>query len=178
MILSRAGLSLQDANLHCQLIDSALRVFNGCRRGCLANGHLSASGIEYADRFVRKLPAGNVAVRQSHGVFHGLIQNAHFVVVLERLNQPAHHDNSCSSVGSLTFTTWKRRAKAASFRNILYSAQVVAASVRSSPRASAGFQEVGRTFGLPAACAIGGVGFIDEQDDGLGRSLHFADDGL
>ena len=44
-----------------------------------------------------------------------------------------------SSVGSSTFTTWNRRARAASFsKYFLYSAQVVAAMVRSSPRASAG----------------------------------------
>ena len=44
-----------------------------------------------------------------------------------------------SSVGSSTLTTWNRRASAASFsKYFLYSAQVVAAIVRSSPRASAG----------------------------------------
>ena len=46
---------------------------------------------------------------------------------------------ACASVGSSTFTTWKRRARAASFsKYFLYSDQVVAAMVRSSPRASAG----------------------------------------
>ena len=47
------------------------------------------------------------------------------------------------SVGSSTFTTWKRRVSAASFsKYFLYSAQVVAAMVRSSPRASAGFSRL------------------------------------
>ena len=45
---------------------------------------------------------------------------------------------SCS--GSSTFTVWKRRVRAASrSKYFLYSAQVVAAIVRSSPRASSGF---------------------------------------
>ena len=47
------------------------------------------------------------------------------------------------SDGSSTFTTWKRRVSAASFsKYFLYSAQVVAAMVRSSPRASAGFSRL------------------------------------
>ena len=47
------------------------------------------------------------------------------------------------SGGSSTFTTWKRRVSAASFsKYFLYSAQVVAAMVRSSPRASAGFSRL------------------------------------
>ena len=55
------------------------------------------------------------------------------------------------SLGSSTFTTWKRRVRAASFsKYFLYSAQVVAAMVRSSPRASAGFSRLAASF-CPAA---------------------------
>ncbi len=50
---------------------------------------------------------------------------------------------AASSVGSSTLTTWKRRARAASFsKYFLYSAQVVAAIVRSSPRARAGLSRL------------------------------------
>jgi hypothetical protein len=56
-----------------------------------------------------------------------------------------------SSSGSSTFTTWKRRASAASFsKYFLYSPQVVAAMVRSSPRASAGLSRLAASF-WPAA---------------------------
>ena len=52
-----------------------------------------------------------------------------------------------SSEGSSTFTTWKRRASAASFsKYFLYSAQVVAAIVRNSPRASAGLSRLAASF--------------------------------
>ena len=48
-----------------------------------------------------------------------------------------------SSLGSSTFTTWKRRVKAGSrSKYFLYSAQVVAAIVRNSPRAKAGFNKL------------------------------------
>jgi hypothetical protein len=56
-----------------------------------------------------------------------------------------------SSVGSSTFTTWKRRESAGSFsKNFLYSLHVVAAIVRSSPRASAGLSRFAASF-WPAA---------------------------
>ena len=52
-----------------------------------------------------------------------------------------------SSVGSSTFTSWKRRASAGSFsKYFLYSDHVVAAIVRSSPRASAGFSRLAASF--------------------------------
>ena len=52
-----------------------------------------------------------------------------------------------SSVGSSTFTTWNRRLKAASFsKYCLYSAQVVAAMVRNSPRAKAGLSRFAASF--------------------------------
>ena len=48
---------------------------------------------------------------------------------------------AAASSGSSTLTTWKRRVSAGSFSMYcLYSDQVVAAMVRSSPRASAGFR--------------------------------------
>ncbi len=51
------------------------------------------------------------------------------------------------SLGSSILTTWKRRAKAASFsKYFLYSLQVVAAMVRSSPRASAGLSRLAASF--------------------------------
>ena len=54
---------------------------------------------------------------------------------------PRNISSHCASLGSSTFTSWKRRARAGSFsKYFLYSDHVVAARVRSSPRASAGFK--------------------------------------
>ena len=81
------------------------------------------------------------------------------------------------SLGSSTFTTWKRRVSAASFsKYFLYSAQVVAAIVRSSPRARAGFSRLAAS--LWPACAAGAdqrVRLVDEQDDRLRASLDLVD---
>jgi hypothetical protein len=56
-----------------------------------------------------------------------------------------------SSPGSATCTTWNRRVSAGSFSMcFLYSAHVVAAMVRSVPRASAGFSRLAASP-VPAA---------------------------
>ena len=82
-----------------------------------------------------------------------------------------------SSLGSATCTTWNRRVSAGSFSMcFLYSAQVVAAIVRSVPRASAGFSRLAASPGAGrAAGADQRVRFVDEQDDRLRRRLHFVD---
>src|ERR1051325_10604915 len=50
---------------------------------------------------------------------------------------------ACASEGSSTLTTWKRRFRAASSsKYFLYSFHVVAAMVRSSPRARAGLSRL------------------------------------
>ena len=72
-----------------------------------------------------------------------------------------------ASVGSSTFTGWKRRSSAASFSRCLrYSSRVVAPMVCSSPRASIGFRIDGRVDGaLGGAGADEGVDLVDEQHD-------------
>ncbi len=82
-----------------------------------------------------------------------------------------------ASSGSSTCTTWKRRVSAGSFSMyFLYSAQVVAAMVRSVPRASAGLSRLAASP-VPggAARADQRVRLVDEQDDRLRRGLHFLD---
>ena len=72
-----------------------------------------------------------------------------------------------STLGSSTKTGWKRRASAASFSTCLrYSSSVVAPTQCSSPRASAGFKQVGRVHrALALAGADQRVHLVDEQDD-------------
>ena len=72
-----------------------------------------------------------------------------------------------STVGSETKTGWKRRASAASFSTYLrYSSSVVAPMQCSSPRASAGFKQIGRIHrAFRVAGADQRVHLVDEQDD-------------
>ena len=62
-------------------------------------------------------------------------------------DMPRNMAHANSSEGSSTLMTWKRRARAASFsKYFLYSPQVVAAMVRSSPRAKAGLSKLAASF--------------------------------
>ena len=67
VIPSCGSLPLKDTNLHGELIDYALRVFDGCGRSSLANGHFGTCGIEHTDRLVRELSSRDVAMRQPRG---------------------------------------------------------------------------------------------------------------
>jgi hypothetical protein len=81
--------------------------------------------------------------------------------------------SAASGSGSSTLTTWKRRVSAGSFsKYFLYSAQVVAATQRSSPRASAGFSRLAASFCAGrAARADQRVRLVDEHHDRGGRGL-------
>ena len=82
------------------------------------------------------------------------------------------------ALGSASLMSWKRRASAGSFsKYFLYSLQVVAAKVRSSPRASAGLSRLAASP-PPAwtARADEGVGLVDEKNDGFFRGLDFVYD--
>ena len=83
-----------------------------------------------------------------------------------------------STSGSSIWIGWKRRVSAGSFSIYCrYSAQVVAAMVRSVPRASAGFSRLAASpVPADAAGADQGVGLVDEQDDRRRRILHLVDD--
>ena len=85
-----------------------------------------------------------------------------------------------STLGSSTKTGWKRRARAASFSTCLrYSSSVVAPTQCSSPRARAGFKQVGRIHrAVRLAGADQRVHLVDEQDDAAGGRRDFGQHGL
>ena len=81
-----------------------------------------------------------------------LVEDLHLVMLLQNAGDAAQHeDRQPLPIGSSILTTWKRRVSAGSFSICcLYSAQVVAAMVRNSPRASAGFRRLAASP-VPAA---------------------------
>ena len=150
----------------------------GRRRRVLAQREARAGGVEHADRLV-----GQLAVRRGSGATAAPPPSTPssrmrtLWCFSSAGTRPRIISRHTSSVGSSTLTTWKRRASAASFsKYFLYSDQVVAAMVRSSPRASAGLSRLAAS--LWPACAAGadhGVRFVDEQDDRRRRGLHLLD---
>ena len=161
-----------------QRLDAAAAVLDLGGHGVLADRHARAGGVEQADRLVGQLAGGDVAVRELDRGLERLVEHLHAVVLLQRGGHAAHHAAAPAPRSARsTCTTWKRRVSAGSFSMcFLYSAQVVAAIVRSVPRASAGLSRLAASP-VPgrAAGADQRVGLVDEQDDRLGRGLHLVD---
>ena len=146
------------------------RGFHFRRRARLTDRGSRTSGIQNADGFVRQLAAGNVAIRKNNRVMNRFIENAYAVMFFSS-------DGNDTSQHGYCYSFWlvprpRNHLKAARrvrdlFRNISYIPdQVVAAIVRSSPRASAGFQHVCRIT-LPRCCAgtNQSVCFVNKKDD-------------
>ena len=110
----------------------------------LAHRHAGAGGVDQADRLVGQLAARDVAGRQAHRLDSTASSRMRTLWCVSSVaTRPRIIAIANASLGSSTFTVWKRRVRAASFsKYFLYSAQVVAAIVRSSPRASAGFSRL------------------------------------
>ena len=144
---------------------------------CWLIGDAGRGRVDEADRLVRQLAAGDVAMREPDGRLDGLVQDLDLVMLLERGQSRASCGCALSSSGSSTLITWKRRVRAGSFSMcFLYSSQVVAAMVRSVPRARAGLSRLAASPVPAAAGPDEGVGLVDEQDDRLRRGLDFVDD--
>ena len=67
----------------------------------LADRHAGAGGVEQADRFVRQLPGGDVAVRQPRRGFQRLVQHLHPVVLLQHRASPRSISTAFVFVGLL-----------------------------------------------------------------------------
>ena len=133
-------LAPDDLQLGLQRLDPLRQSSTSRRHGVLADRHARAGGVEQAHRLVGQLARRDVAVREPDGRLERLVEDLHPVVLLHaRPRCPRIIRMPFSSLGSSTWTTWKRRVSAGSFSMyFLYSAQVVAAIVRSVPRARAG----------------------------------------
>ena len=173
------ALAVDDLQLRVSSASIRLRaVVDLGRDGVLADRHAGAGRVQQADRLVRQLPRRDVAVRQPdrapraprRGPAPGGASPA---------SRPCRASSGWPSPrsGSSTWTTWKRRVSAGSFSMcFLYSAQVVAATVRSVPRARAGLSRLAASpVPAGAAGADQRVGLVDEQDDRLGRGLDLLD---
>ena len=158
-----------------------VRVFDRRRRRVLPQRQARAGRVEHAHRLVRQLAVRQVAMREPHRRHRALRPGcARCGASPAPAPRRASSRSTLLRVGSSTFTSWKRRASAGSFsKYFLYSDHVVAAMVRSSPRASAGLSRLAASF-CPA-CAAGAdhrVRFVDEQDDRRRRRLHLLDQPL
>ena len=141
-----------DLQFGSQGLDPPQAVFDLGGHRVLADGDAGARRVEQADRFVGQLPGRDVAVRELDGRLRSP-RRAPARGGASPASRPCRRIMriAFSSLGSPTCTTWNRRVRAGSFSMcFLYSAQVVAAIVRSLPRARAGLSRLAASP-VPAA---------------------------
>ena len=119
-------------------------------------------------------------MRQPHRVFNGLVQNAHFVVVLKRLYQPTHHDNPLLFGRFFDFYNLEAARQSSVLLEILLVLRPGGGSQRPQfATRQSRLQEVRRiVLACLAARANHGMGLINKENDRLSRSFHFIDHGL
>src|SRR5262252_4036785 len=91
MVSTSRTFAIEDAKFDFDQFNAALRILERSRRGILSKRHSGARGIENADRFVGKLAARNVALREPDGRCDTLVENRHFMVLFEGLFHPTQH---------------------------------------------------------------------------------------
>ena len=94
MIRAHGGFAFQDSLLDGEIVDLADAVFNGGRSGVLSQRQPGTSGVEHAHSFVGQLASRKIAVGKMDGSGQSLIQNADFMVLLERRNDAAQHGHA------------------------------------------------------------------------------------
>ena len=94
MIGAHRRFAFQNSLLHSKIVDLPHAVFNRRRRGALPQSQPRTGGIEHADGFVGQLAPGEIAMRKMHRGGQSLIQNADFVVLLQRRNNAAQHGHA------------------------------------------------------------------------------------
>ena len=89
MVGAHGGFTRQHARLHSQIIERTRGIFERGRRSVLPQREARARGVEHADGLVGQLAIRNIAMRQTHRGREPFIENAHLVVILQRLRHAA-----------------------------------------------------------------------------------------
>ena len=109
-----------------------------------------------------------------HGAINGLVQHLDFVVFFKRHHHGTQHADALGLVGLLYF----HDLKAAGEGGILLDVTLVfvpggGGDGAEGAAGEGGFEQIGGITGTAATSAHERVGFVNEQDDGLGRGLDF-----
>ena len=148
------------------------------RRGGQADAHAGAGGVEHIDGFVRELTPGQITSRQLRGGHHRVVTQINTVALFIHVSQATQNGHRLSD-GRLVQL---HRLKTPGQRRVFFEVFFVL-----TPRGGGngaqlatgqcGLEQVGRIG--PSGVATGadqGVGFVDKQNDRLGRGFDFVDD--
>ncbi|MBV6514697.1 MAG: hypothetical protein HPKKFMNG_00326 [Planctomycetes bacterium] len=176
-VLARALVALVGGELALDGLDAALEVLQLRRLGGQRHLHARGTGVHQVDAFVGVLATGNVARTKLRAGGERVIADQHTVGLLVTVAQAAQHGHRDGFVGLVELD----ELEAAGQRGILLEVLLVLAPGRSGD----GTQLAARQGGLEQLPGVAGarraaraderVGFVNEQDDGLGRRLDLVD---
>ncbi len=180
VIGSQRDFALQYASLDGDVVEGAVRVFDGRRHGVLAEGKAGASGVENADRLIGQLAIGQIAIRKFDGGSETFVEDAHVVVLLEDRDESAEHQFALLLAGLFHLDELEAAGEGRVLLEILLVFRPRSGGNRTQFAArQGGLQQVGRiALPLRATGADHGMGFVDEENDRCGRRLHFVDQTL
>ena len=130
----------------------------------LRQRHSCAGSVEHADGFVRQLTPGDVALRQTHRLADGGIEDLHAVVCLELVGHRAQHDHRAIFVRLFNLDTLKTSVQRRILLEIFFVLLPCGGGDGAQfPTRQRRFQQVGGVAAaLGAARAYQRVGFVDK----------------
>ena len=153
------------------------RVLDRRRHRVLADGDAGGGGVEQAHRLVRQLARRDVAVREPHRRLDRLVEDLHLVVLLQRRDDAAHHQDRLVLVRLVDLDDLEAPGQ----RRVLLEVLLVFGEGGGGDGAqrAAGQRRLEQVGGVAGAGRAAGadqrVRLVDEQDDRLGRGLHLLD---
>ncbi len=134
------------------------------RHVMLRQRHSGAGSVEHADGFVRQLAPGDVALRQTHRLADGGIEDLHAVVCLELVGHRSQHDHRAVLVRLFDLDTLKTSVQRRIFLEIFFVLLPGGGGDGAQfPTCQRRFQQVGGVAAaLGAARAYQRVGFVDK----------------
>ena len=163
-----------------QRLLAVAQAFQRRRHVVLAEGDPRAGGVEHADRLVRQLAAGDVAVRQLHRIDDGRVHDLHAVMLFQLAGDAAQHLHGGGLVRLLDLD----QLEAPGQRRVLLEVFLVfqPGGGRQGAQLAARQGRLEQVGGVAAAfCAAGAdqrVRLVDEQDDRLRAVAHGVDHAL
>ncbi len=180
MVSAGRGFSFQHFDCSCDLVDCSLAVFHGRRNGRVSNGNSCTGGVQQADGLVGQLPSGNITAGELDRIFHGFVQNLDLVVILQRVDQTSHHSDGFVNFRFFHFHDLKPACQCGvSFEVLFIFGPCGGGDGSQFATCESRLEHVGG-IALPrlATGTDQCVSFVDEQNDGSHRFVHFFDDAL
>ena len=180
MIGANGRFTFENALLDGEIVELTHGVFNRGGRGALTKSQPRAGRVQNADRFIGQLASGKIAIRKMHGGGEAFIQNANFVMLLERRDNAAQHGHTLRLNRLFDFHDLETASQRGIFFEIFLVLRPGCGGDRSQLAArQSGLQQIGGVaLAGGSSGADHGVRLVDEEDYRRRRRFDFLDQPL